>query len=183
MKNYILELVSRNKDNKNVDGFKQRNELFFTDLDPDDEVLQRKFRNFVQDGVVGETSRMYYSINPRDTVKSNKELCKFLVDHPEYDLRKLKYKHISLAQLPKNADGKRWLFDFDIDDKSAVREFIKDIEAIDADIIVDIHKTPHGYAVITNRHFDTRSLLAKWADKDVTLKRDAMLCINWATKK
>ena len=178
---YVVTLVSRNKDNKDVPGFKQRNESFFTDEPVDSKILKDKFNYFVNCGVDGEASRLYYSVNARDTEKSNKALCKFLVDNPSYDLRKVKYKHISIASLPQNAATKHWLFDFDIDDKEKVEEFVQDIVSIDNDIEVTYSKTPHGFAVITSRGFDTRTLFKKWA-QDVELKKDDMLCAYWKTK-
>ena len=79
---YIVNLVSRNKDNKDVPGFVQRNESFFTDEPIDSQILKNKFDFFVSCGVDGETSRLYYSVNARDTKKSNIALCHFLVENP-----------------------------------------------------------------------------------------------------
>jgi len=180
---HIVTLVSRNKDNKDIAGFKQRRESFFTDEPIDSEILQIKFKRFLNEGVHNETSRMYYSINPRDTVKTNKALCKFLIENPDYELRKLKYKQVSIAALAENATSKKWLFDFDINDSSELDKFVQDINNIDSNIEVTTYKTPNGYAVITSRGFDTRKLFEKWKDKDVELKRDSMLCIYWETKR
>ena len=181
---FVVTLVSRNKDNRDVPGFKQRNESFFTDVPFDSEILQKKFKRFVDEGVSGETSRMYYSINPRDTVKANRALVKFLVDNPGYDLRRVKYKQVSLAALPENATDKKWLFDFDINDTSELNEFVGDIHDIDSNVKVETYKTPNGYAVVTSRGFDSRKLFQDkgWDKKDVSLKRDATLCVYWETK-
>ena len=49
-------------------------------------------------------------------------------------------------------------------------------------MVIETHKTPHGYAVIVKHGFDTRKLLEKWG-KDVELKRDDMLLVCWDTKE
>jgi hypothetical protein len=48
---------------------------------------------------------------------------------------------------------------------------------------VEVHKTKNAYAVISSRGFDTRELMKRWKDTDVTLKRDAMLYVKCETKK
>lgn len=81
------------------------------------------------------------------------------------------------------------MFDYD-DDLDKVDEFVEDVkkystvthpkqkESVPIEVVK--HKTPNGYAVIVSHGFDTRELLAKW--KDVGLKRDDLLCIEWSKK-
>ena len=66
---YVVLFVSRNKDNVGVENFEQRRMSFITHKEIDDSRLIRDFENFVSNGVPGETCRMYYSINARDTKK------------------------------------------------------------------------------------------------------------------
>ena len=85
------------------------------------------------------------------------------------------------------AAEKKWMFDFDINSEEEVNQFVEDIKAIvstdESPISIEVHSTPHGYAVITNRGFDTRELYKKWDESLVSLKRDDLLCCNWKTKE
>ncbi len=177
---FTVTFVSRNKDNRDIKDFIPRKRSFLTREPQDSENIQKAFDAFCAKGLPGEISRCYYSVNSRDETKLHQSLMHFLIDHPDYDVCKLDAKLVSLASKPEIAETKYWMFDFDIDDWCKVLEFQKDIRAIDADILIETHKTPHGYAVITNHGFDTRTLFEKWT-KDVELKRDDMLCISWHT--
>lgn len=98
----IVLFISRNKDNKNVEGFKQRSYSFLTNKQynsVEDELdLLKDFKNFVRKGVVGETSRWYMSINERDSKKVNNKLIHYLVDHQEINPASIPSKSVSLAQ-------------------------------------------------------------------------------------
>lgn len=190
---HVVLFKSRNKDNKHIDGFKERTNSFissrsYAELLPD-------FKAFVEKDVTGELCRMYMSVNPRSNSKTFKTLQHKMIDG-EFDLSSLPQKVASIAALKGNADDSKnlkWLFDFDpipsVDIKESVKEFVEDVKACyenterkdDTPIDVEIRKTLNGYAIITNKRFDTRWLLNKW--KNTELKRDAMLCCNWDTKK
>lgn len=190
---HVILFKSRNKDNKHIDGFKERTNSFissksYAELLPD-------FKAFVEKGVTGELCRMYISVNPRSNSKTFKALQHKMIDG-EFDISSLPQKVASIAALKGNADDSKnlkWLFDFDpipsVDIKESVKEFVKDVKTCyenterkdDSPIDVEIRKTINGYAIITNKRFDTRWLLNKW--KNTELKRDAMLCCNWDTKK
>ena len=190
---HVILFKSRNKDNKHIDGFKERTNSFissrsYAELLPD-------FKAFVEKGVTGELCRMYMSVNPRSNSKTFKALQHKMIDG-EFDLSSLPQKVASIAALKGNADDSKnlkWLFDFDpipsVDIKESVKEFVEDVKTCyenterkaDSPIDVEIRKTLNGYAIITNKRFDTRWLLNKW--KNVELKRDAMLCCNWDSKK
>lgn len=50
---------------------------------------------------------------------------------------------------------------------NSLNEFVSDIKQYATDekpLEVTLHKTVHGYAVVTSRGFDTRDLLAKWTN-------------------
>ena len=177
----VVLFISRNKDNKEVEGFKERRLSFITTESIDSPKLVYEFEKFVNAGVKSEVSRMYYSVNERDNDKIYKLFLHFLIDNPEFNLCAVMPKLAGLAATKECAATKRWLFDFDLDNNEAVTEFKNDILLIDSNVDVKIHKTPHGYAVVTNRGFDTRKLLNKW--QDVTLKRDDMLCYKWVRKE
>lgn len=90
----------------------------------------------------------------------------------------------SVAQQIQNRDESKWLFDFDVDDDSLVLEFIYDIT--NYGIVfnqIKLYKTPHGFAVIVPHGFDTRELIEKWKDYDITLKKDELLFLDMMTNK
>lgn len=184
---YVVLFVSRNKDNKDVKGFKERRHSFITRLPSWSEELTRQFETFVNSGVNGEMSRMYYSVNARDAEKIYKELLIFLVSNPEFNLCSIQPKLAGIAAKKECASEKRWFFDFDIDSEEKVEEFKQDILALattpETPINVIVHKTPNGYAVITDRGFDTRPLYEKWGQEVVSLKRDDLLCYKWLRKE
>ena len=190
---YVVLFKSRNKDNKHLEGFKERSNSFvstksYVDLLPD-------FKSFVEKGVSGELCRMYMSINPRSNTKTFKALQHKMIDG-EFNLASLPQKVASITALKGNAEDSKnlkWLFDFDPtpdkDLKDSVKEFIEDVKSCyenternnSEPIGIEIRRTLNEYAIITDKRFDTRWLLNKW--KNVELKRDAMLCCNWDTKK
>ena len=185
---HVILFKSRNKDNKHIEGFKERSNSFissksYSELLPD-------FKAFVEKGVTGELCRMYMSVNPRSNSKTFKALQHKMIDS-EFDLSTLPQKVASIAALKGNADDSKnlkWLFDFDPIANANIKESVKDIKTCyentqrkdDTPIDIEIRKTLNGYAVIVDKRFDTRSLLNKW--KNTELKRDAMLCCNWNTK-
>ena len=69
-------------------------------------------------------------------------------------------------------------FDFDEKDKSLLDQFICDIP-----VNTESYETPHGYATVCEHGFDTRKLMEKWKDQDITLKKDELLFLNIITKK
>lgn len=183
--------VSRNKDNENVAGFKERKKMFVTQSNP----VSNEFTNFINDGVDGEFSRAYISINGRSSKKTRKELIHWLIDNEDANLVKIQNKVCSIAMKKENAVTNRWLFDFDSCDVAKLYDFCDELEKMGFgkwDSIFEVpheyvlkdwyvvHNTPHGYAIVTSRGFDTREIL-----KDrpyVTLKKDGMLCVDWDRK-
>lgn len=186
----IVLFISRNKDNKNVKGFKQRSYSFLTNKQcnsiEDRFDLLKDFNNFVDKGVLGETSRCYVSINERDSKIVNKKLIHYLIDHPEINPASIPSKSVSLAQSIECAITKKWLFDFDNDEYKKLVEFKEDIhKIINGDKWEIIHyETMNGYAVIVPHGFDTRELLAKWNKEEtiVEVKRDGMLLLDWGKR-
>lgn len=175
---HVCLFVSRNKDNKDVPNFVERRKSFITTRDYNDEKLLSEFYHFVNDGKPNEMCRMYYSLNARNKETVRKKLIHFLIDEPNFNLCALPSKLASIAANKECAKAKHWFFDFDINDNGKVNEFIKDIQNIDDNIIMIKQRTPNGYAVITNRGFDTKELLNKW-NENVTLKKDDLICVCW----
>lgn len=186
----VVLFTSRNKDNRHIENFKERRELFVTTLSAGSEALKDRFDRFVQSGVDSEISRMYISINPRSNEKTSKDLMmKMLSDN--FSLARLPEMTARLASKKENAfDSKnlKWMFDVDphpsLDLNYVVESIMMDIAFAyyapeKPKINIETHRTPDGYAIIVDQHFDTREILSKW--KNVELKRDAMLCADWDT--
>lgn len=184
----VAFFVSRNKDNQNVVGFKERKETHFCQ---DVNEVVDKFYKFVKEGKKGETSRLYVSVNDRDEDKARKALVCALVME-EVPLEKVKTKAVSLAMKPENAATKKWLFDFDCDDMNEFGEFVNDLtqkEGAPVGFLEMWRKTKNGHAVVVAHGFDTRGFLDEWNERlkkqnpnwGVELKKDAMLLWTWAT--
>lgn len=180
---YVVLLISRNKDNRNVENFTERKQSFVChSVNPmTDERLKEKFKDFLSNGVPGETCRLYISVNKRDEEKAKKALMVELITKDDVKLSRIAAITASLCAKKENAAENKWMFDFDIDNESKLEEFVSDIKEICPDMVIETHRTPHGYAVIVEHGFDTRKLLEKWG-KDIELKRDDMLLVCWDTK-
>lgn len=189
----VVLFVSRNKDNKHLQNFTERRNAFTTTKDANE--LVEQFQAFVRKGQIGEMCRMYASVNSRSNSKTFKALQHKMLDH-EFNLSSMPQRVAALAARKENAyDPKhlKWLFDFDpVEDKDTdvlLREFLLDVRSCHENtqtkhgqvrpiMTVETHRTPNGYGIIVDQRFDTRSLLDKW--KNVTLKRDDLLCVDWA---
>ena len=122
---------------------------------------------------------MYVSVNARDEEKVKRELMHELFDN-NVELTKLQSKLASLAAKSKCAAEKKWMFDFDSEDKDLLNNFVSELEYL-TELEPEVHKTPNGYAVVVSRGFDTRDLLSRY--EFVELKRDDMLCLKWLRKE
>ena len=174
---HVVLFVSRNKDNDHIKGFKERSKSFITTEDINSYKILNDFYSFSKAGVYGETSRMYYSLNARNSEKIYKELMHFLIDNPDFNLTSIQSKLASIAAKKECAAEKKWLFDFDISDYDSLAEFMNDIKDIDDSVELKYYNTIHGFAVTCSHGFDTRTLLEKW--NTVTLKRDDLLLVKW----
>lgn len=174
----VILMISRNKDNKDISNFKMRKYAKFRTKDMDK--INKDFINFACEGVPGETSRLYISLNARDTKKVHKQLLHKLIDE------NICFDYIEpiiagIAAEKQNAAEKKWFFDFDLKNDS-VYEFVEDIISIDKTTNPTVVETPNGYAVIVEHGFDTRLIFEKWDKNIVSLKRDDLICINWIRK-
>lgn len=188
---WTILFVSRNKDNRDVENFKQRKKSFVSTKKPED--LLKEFDVFVNEGVENEFSRFYVSINSRSNTKTFKALQHKMLDE-KFNLATMPQRIAAIASKTENAYEKnKWLFDFDpienVDLEESLKSFVEDVKQAynetdnrKENLEITIHKTPNGYAVITNQRFDTRKLMGKWKN-NVELKRDALLCYSWKTKK
>lgn len=177
---YVYLIRSRNKDNKDIPNFKERAETILEYRENEDKVIE-DFKSFAAEGVPGEQTRLYRSVNSRNEEKIREEfVIRLLRDKPS--MTRLNRTLASVAQQVQNRDESKWLFDFDVDDDSLVLEFIYDIT--NYGIVfnqIKLYKTPNGFAVIVTHGFDTRELMEKWKDYDITLKKDELLFLNMIT--
>lgn len=175
----VVFFVSRNKDNGNIAGFKERRESYFRHYD--ENKMTAKFKEFVNRGVPGEFCRMYVSNNARDPKKVHKELLKLLIDKEDFNFDYLEPTVAGIAAKKECAAEGKWFFDFDNSSPYHLHDFILGIQESDPEVEVTYTPTPHGYAVIVNRGFDTRGLSEAWKDT-ATLKRDDLICVDWRSK-
>lgn len=171
---------SRNKDNKDIEGFKQRKRKFLSSLS--DEDLMSRFEEFVFSGVPGEFCRFYASVNGRDNEKIRRNVIHFLVDHPDADMALVENYSVAAADRDDCKAERKWVFDYDAD-PALIDEFVADVKACDGEVEAEVFPTPNGFCVVTSRGFDARNLDlgGKW--NDVALKRDASRCIAWKRKE
>lgn len=174
----VVLMCSRNKDNKGVPNFKQRFCSWFGLYDIDK--IRAEFIKFGEQGLPGEVSRLYISVNARDPEKVKTKLVHYLIDEDPKCLTKMDNVIASIAERAECALTKKWLFDVDVADESKFKEFICDLqrEIVDDEkepepVEIVYYKTISGYHVITPHGFDTRELLDKWG-QDVSLHRDGM---------
>ena len=176
---YVYLMRYRNKDNKDVPWFKERAKTILEYRENEDEVIE-KFKNFAAKGLHGEQTRLYRSVNSRNEEKIREELIiRLLRDKPS--MTQLNRTIASVAQQVQNRDESKWLFDFDVNDDKLLGQFRTDLGLLG--IHNDCHKTPHGYAVIAEHRFDTRELMKKWKNYDITLKKDELLFLDMITNK
>lgn len=173
----VAFFVSRNKDNKNIVGFKERKLPFLTAKT--EEELMTKFRVFVQEGVSGELSRFYISVNDRSHEKTYKALLHYLIDNPNIKLESIAGKVASIASKEENRNSKLFLLDCDVerDEFGSIQKYLNENPNVNT---FRSYETPNGFGIITNS-FDTRELLKK--HPNVELKRDGQKFVIALTKE
>lgn len=180
---YVYLMRSRNKDNKDIPNFKQRDKTILGYKENEDKIIE-EFKSFAAKGVPGEQTRLYRSVNSRNEEKIREELViRLLRDKPS--ITQLDRTLASVAQQAQNRDESKWLFDFDVNDNNLVIKFILDVHRYSYIPLryIEKYKTPHGYAVIAEHGFDTRGLMEEWKDYDITLKKDELLFLNMITNE
>lgn len=172
-KMYVYLIRSRNKDNKDIPNFKERAKSLVL-YEEDESRAYEEFHKFVVQGLPGEKIRLYKSVNARDEEKCRKGLIIRLLNGAS--LTNMRNTLASVCQQIENRAESKWLFDFDCEDTEVLSNFIEDIER--QDVKTEVHKTPNGYAIIAEHGFDTRELLNKYKEYDITLKKDELLFLG-----
>ena len=180
---YVYLIRSRNKDNKDVPNFKERTKTILEYKQNEEKVFDEFYR-FAADGVPGEQTRLYRSVNSRNEEKIKEELIiRLLKDKPS--MTKLNRTLASVAQQVENRDESKWLFDFDVDDELLMYDFVHDVIIFSRIPLSDIqaYTTPHGYAIVVPHGFDTRELMERWKDYDISIHKDRLLFLDMITKE
>jgi hypothetical protein len=178
---YVALYVSRKKDNNNVDDFVERRKSFiFTEAKYFK--YADEFSHFVDDGVPGETSRMYISVNARSMVSVRNQLLHFLIDNPDFNLCSIDSKLAAIAAKKECAIEKRWMIDFDSTDAGLLDALMKEIKEKDDTINFDVYNTPNGYGLIASHGFNTVDFSDKWGHI-ATIKKDDLRFVQSGTKQ
>lgn len=193
---HTLMFVSRNKDNEGIDGFRPRCEQHVVKLDVESvdtlaaaarDKFDEMFDRFVNEGVDGETSRMYVTLNGADSDRCLKELAIAVLQDKIADVTKVNSTLVSIVARPEMAMTKRWLFDADcdvatarifadrVDDRLAAR-YGEDSPNARCSIL----PSKNNFAIVTNARFDARGVLDGFPD--IELKREASLFCEARTK-
>lgn len=180
---YVYLIRSRNKDNKDIPNFRERAKTILEYKENEDKVIEA-FKSFAAKGVPGEQTRLYRSVNSRNEEKIRNEFVIRLL-RDKLSMTRLNRTLASVAQQVQNRDESKWLFDFDTDNRELVADFLSDINHFSGIKLIDMncHKTPHGFAIVVPYGFDTRGLMEKWKDYDITLKKDELLFLDMITNK
>ena len=173
----IVIFVSRNKDNKQIKGFKRREKTFllntFDFRDFDD-----KFLDFVKNGIENELCRFYVSANSRNMEKVKKSILHKIIDMDYKQLAKgIDSKLISVAMKPECAETKYWLLDIDTKDENVLYEISDYVEAIGCEII-DTRDTVNGFHVVIDKGFDSRKLIEQYKEV-LKIHKDGLLLYDW----
>jgi len=172
---YVYLMRSRNKDNKDIEHFKERTKVIL-EYEENEDKINLAFEKFVKEGVKGEKSRLYKSVNSRNENIIKRELfIRFLRDSPS--VTKINRVLASVAQSYVTRDEKKWLFDFDETDITVLNNFLSDIPC-ENPCENTVYQTPNGYAIVVEHGFDTRELMKKYSEYDITLKKDDMLFLR-----
>lgn len=174
---YVYMFRSRNKDNKGLENFKERTKTI-VDYEKNEDKILTKYERFVREGLPGEKTRLYKSVNARDEAKIREDIIIRLI-RDKTPIPNMERLVASAAQQIENRAESKWLFDFDVDDPMLAQEFVDDILPVRS----TVYKTPNGFAIVTEHGFDVRDLLKKWKDYDITLKRDELLFLMMEENK
>ena len=181
---YVYMFRSRNKDNKEIEGFKERCKTI-VEYQGNEDKVRAVFEKFAAEGLPGEKTRLYRSVNSRNEEKIREGLIiRLLRDKPS--MTQLNRVLASVAQQVENRDESKWLFDFDCANEDKAWNFIKDIKKIYSKVPsldflgeqIKMYRTPNGYAIVVPSGFDTRELMEKWKEYDITLKKDELLFLD-----
>lgn len=176
---------SRNKDNKNIEGFKERSKIYLLESNghnlPDFNSVDEAYKRFVKEGLPGEQSRLYVAANQRYAEVIQKRLIAKLALE-SVNITNIQKVVNSIAMETECRTTSYWVIDFDCTDVEVLQNFVKLINDVSAhatherSLVIAIQTTPHGYAIITEHGFDTRPLEKEFGiNVDYTIMRDNLI--------
>lgn len=177
---YVVLWVSRKKDNTQLDNFVERRKSFICTPDKIEHYAE-SFKTFVNEGLLGELSRMYISVNVRHMPTIRKQLMHFLIDDNNFNLCAIQSKVAGIAAQKECAVEKKWMIDFDTLNEDTLCNCLQELTNIDPTLEPTPYRTPNGYAIILKHGFDCRQFTEDWKDL-ATIKKDDMLCLTWSCK-
>ena len=195
---HTVMFVSRHKDNEeqSIENFRPRCEQHVAKLEVESldtlaatarDKFGAMFDRFVSEGIDGETSRMYVTLNGADSDRCLKELAIAVLQDKIADVTKVNATLVSIVARPEMATTKRWLFDADCDIETA-RIFADRVDerlaarygADSPNAKCSILRSKNNFAIVTNARFDARGILDGFPD--IELKREASLFCEARTK-
>lgn len=183
----VVQFVSRNKDNIELEDFKVRRTSFVSTRS--DEELIEMFKVWAKQGRLDEFSRLYVSLNKRNHKSVKHSLIHYLLDQTDLNMGAIDSHIAMIAAQSEHAITKKYFYDFDSDE---VEEFVKDLKEAfskhlkrygleEKELEVEVLKSPNYYTVVLEDRFDTREIDEKW--KGVAeIKKDCLYCLYWVRK-
>lgn len=185
---YSWFITSRNKDNKDIESFKQKRIAFLAYEEEDSSVINSisvpnrvlsRLKKATMTEPEGTVLRLYRSVNSLNSNEIKRQLIVTILTKEGKPITNIESIAVSVAMEPSNHcfNERRWLLDFDSENADILNTMISEISNVSGEI--EIYKTPNGYAVITEHGFDTREFAIKYGDV-ITVKKNAMLFITQA---
>ena len=181
----VVLFCSRNKDNIDVLNFTQRTKHFVA-KNSDYNYIKEAFNAFLKEGVPGELSRFYMSVNRRDPklIRDNL-MMRMLNQHDNFDPTKMNAMLVSVAASADCALDHNWLFDLDYYEDNLSKPTEEEVRHMFSKYVdpesINIISTVHGLSVISSIHFDTRELLKTYPW--ISLKKDDMMLVDWGVNQ
>lgn len=170
---HIVFLVSRNKDNRNIDNFIVRTRTFLTTHGSDNDALLKELDYFALQGQPGEMSRLYISVNPRKPKDVIGGLQHYLIDNPDVNPASLPSLVASIARRKEYAADNKRMFDVDFKDLTKLDTFLSELTHRGLELSeIMVKATPNGYVVVTPRGADLRGLVDTMPEVPLENKRD-----------
>lgn len=146
---YLHQFVIRHKDHGNGWLGTEVRHIFISDK----EFLIDEFKEFCKYNHQYCFCRYYRQLNGRLESKVKRDLIAHLVMHPDFNISKtdsLAKRYV--ANSGKDTVTRKWLFDFDSDDKELLDKFEKDLKRYYTGDY-SVYKTVNGYHIVTENGF------------------------------
>lgn len=168
---YSYMFISMEKDNEDVENFHDRCKLVL-EYEENEDNVHDSYLKFVSNGVVGEKTRLYRSVNARDEERMRDELMiKLLRDNPS--MANMESVMMSVAKSDFCRAEYKWLINIDSNDESIIGGICVNLSEMG--VPHEVTKTPNGYAIVCEHGFNPIDFKEKWKGVDFTINKDAFL--------